>query len=304
MLLLFLLCILLSIVVVALIIKIVTMQKSITEITEALWAHLSTDTNQLILLSGGDRYVRRLANELSKQLSLLRCQRRQYINGDRELKEAVTNISHDLRTPLTAICGYLDLLAQEEKNETTERYIGQIAGRVELLKSLTEELFRYSVISAAEDLHFEKTDVCRVLEDTLLSFYGAFAQKGFTPHIVMPAAPLWRNLDPSALGRIFGNIISNAVKYSDGDLSVYADENGKITFSNTSAELSKVDVGKLFDRFFTVDTAHKSTGLGLSIAKLLCEKMGGRMDADYSGGQLHITVRFGADPDETEHSRG
>ena len=281
-----------AVVIIILAIKIRMMQKSMDEICSCLSEHLSSDTNQLITVSSSDKHVRHLASEIARQLAELRRQRRQYISGDRELKEAVTNISHDLRTPLTAICGYLELLEAEKMTDNTRRYVEQIANRTEALKALTEELFRYSVISSVSDLSYEKVNVGRVLEDTLISFYGAFEQKNITPNISLPDSVIVRSLDKSALSRIFGNIISNAVKYSDGDFSVTMTDTGEITFSNTASELSSVDVGKLFDRFYTVDSARKSTGLGLSIAKLLTERMGGEIQADYQEGSLLIKLTF------------
>ena len=281
-----------AVVIIILAIKIRMMQKSMDEICSCLSEHLSSDTNQLITVSSSDKHVRHLASEIARQLAELRRQRRQYISGDRELKEAVTNISHDLRTPLTAICGYLELLEAEEMTDNTRRYVEQIANRTEALKSLTEELFKYSVISSVSDLNYEKVDVGRVLEDTLISFYGAFEQKNITPNITLPDRTVFRSLDKFALSRILGNIVSNAVKYSDGDFEVTMTESGEITFSNTASELSSVDVGKLFDRFYTVDSARKSTGLGLSIAKLLTERMGGYISADYKGNLLSITLSF------------
>ena len=285
-------CGVLAVVIVILLIKIRMMQKSMDEICSCLSEHLSSDTNQLITVSSSDKHVRHLASEIAKQLTELRRQRRQYISGDRELKEAVTNISHDLRTPLTAICGYLELLEAEEMTDNTRRYVEQISNRTEALKTLTEELFRYSVVSSVSDLSNEMVNVGRVLEDTLISFYGAFEQKNITPNISLPDSTIVRSLDKSALSRIFGNIVSNAVKYSDGDFSVTMSDAGEITFSNTAYELSSVDVGKLFDRFYTVDSARKSTGLGLSIAKLLTERMGGCISADYKGNMLSITLSF------------
>ena len=285
-------CGILAVVIVILAIKIRMMQKSMDEICACVSEHLSSDTNQLITISSSDRHVRHLAGEIARQLTEFRRQRRQYVSGDRELKEAVTNISHDLRTPLTAICGYLELLEAEEMTDNTRRYVEQIANRTEALKALTEELFRYSIISSVSDLNYEDINVGRVLEDSLISFYGAFEQKNITPYISLSDGVVVRSLDKSALSRIFGNIISNAVKYSDGDFSVTMSDAGNITFSNTASELSSVDVGKLFDRFYTVDSARKSTGLGLSIAKLLTERMGGSISADYKGNTLSITLSF------------
>ena len=285
-------CGVLAVIIVILTIKIRMMQKSMDEICSCLSEHLSSDTNQLITVSSSDNHVRHLASEIARQLTELRRQRRQYISGDRELKEAVTNISHDLRTPLTAICGYLELLEAEKMTDNTRRYVEQISNRTEALKALTEELFRYSVISSVSDLSYEKVNVGRVLEDTLISFYGAFEQKNITPNISLTDNVIIRSLDKSALSRIFGNIISNAVKYSGGDFSVTMSDAGEIIFSNTASELSSVDVGKLFDRFYTVDSARKSTGLGLSIAKLLTERMNGSISAEYRNNVLSITLLF------------
>jgi signal transduction histidine kinase len=285
-------CGVLAVIIAILAIKISMMQKSMEEICTCLSEHLSSDTNQLITVSSSDKHVRHLASEIARQLTELRHLRRQYINGDRELKEAVTNISHDLRTPLTAICGYLELLESEEMTDNTRRYVEQIANRTEALKALTDELFKYSVISSVSDLSYEKVNVVRVLEDTLISFYGAFEQKNITPNIFLPDNTVSRSLDKFALSRIFGNIVSNAVKYSDGDFAVTMTGTGEITFSNTASELSAVDVGKLFDRFYTVDSARKSTGLGLSIAKLLTERMKGSIRAEYIIDKLNIVVSF------------
>ncbi|MBE6648139.1 MAG: HAMP domain-containing histidine kinase [Ruminococcaceae bacterium] len=285
-------CFMLIVILSILVIKIRVMQKSMDEICVCLSEHLSSDTNQLITVSSSDKHVRHLASEIAKQLTELRRQRRQYTNGDRELKEAVTNISHDLRTPLTAICGYLELLESEEKTDNIKRYLDQISNRTEALKSLTEELFKYSVISSVSDLNYENINIGRVLEDTLISFYGAFEQKNITPKISLSDSPVVRSLDKSALARIFENIVSNAVKYSDGDFEATMTETGEIRFSNTALKLSSVEVGKLFDRFYTIDSARKSTGLGLSIAKLLTERMGGSISAYYKENILSITLHF------------
>lgn len=272
--------------------KIYFLCKSTQEIAEVFRDRLTADTNTLIDISTRDPYMRKLASEINIQLRLLRKERHRYQQGDLELKEAVTNISHDLRTPLTAISGYLDLLEREEKRETTQRYLSHIQNRTEVLKNLTEELFRYSVVTSLQDLKPERMDVVRTLEESLLSFYGAMQEKGIRPHIELPEEPVWRQLDAGAVNRIFSNIISNALKYSDGDLSVVMEPDGSITFSNTSQALNTVAVGKLFDRFYTVEASRNSTGLGLSIAKILTERMGGSISASYFDKKLYITITF------------
>lgn len=271
--------------------KVFLLRKSAREIETALADRLTTDTNTLIDISSRDGAMRSLAASVNAQLRQLRRERQRFQQGDQELKDAVTNISHDLRTPLTAICGYLDLLEQEEKSSTVARYLGMIENRTEAMRQLTEELFRYSVLLSAPDDSREPLALNRVLEESIASFYGALHGRGITPMLSIPEHPVQRTLNRSALLRIFGNILSNALKYSDGDLTVTMD-GGVIVFSNAAASLSPVQAGRLFDRFYTVETARDATGLGLSIAKLLTERMGGRISADYADGRLSVTVQF------------
>lgn len=145
---------------------------------------------------------------------------------DRQLKEAITNISHDLRTPLTAICGYLDLLEQEEKSEVVNRYFEIIKERTTILKQLTEELFRYSYITSVNhEMIYENVQLNRALEESISSYYATLIEQ-------------------------------------------------------------------LFDRFYTVEAASKSTGLGLTIAKALTEQMNGKISATYEEGGLSIHLKF------------
>ncbi len=273
--------------------KIHMLKVSMAEIRAQLADWLKTDTNTLISISSSDRQLRLLAADLNRQLRQLRRQRRQYLDGDKELKDAVTNISHDLRTPLTAICGYLNLLEQEEKSEKVTRYVMAIQNRAEVLKQLTEELFRYSIIiSVQEPMQLEPLCVNDILEQSLVSFYATLTKSGITPQIDITEKKIIRPLNRTAFLRVLSNILNNAVKYSDGDLNVVLSETGEITFSNTAQNLNDVQVGKLFNRFFSVETARNSTGLGLAIAKTLVEQMRGTITAQYHDSVLSICLDF------------
>ena len=286
------LCSILLLICISLLIKIVLMERALDEICCDFREHLSTDTNTLISVSVGDPHIRKLTAEINVQLTQLRKERQRFQHGDSELKQAVTNISHDLRTPLTAICGYLDLLEKEGQSEEVHDYLSQIKERTEVMKALTEELFRYSVIRSQEEFNPEKLDLSRVLEENLLSFYGVMQERKITPQLDLPEEAVWRELDKTALNRIFSNIINNAVKYSDGDFTVRLTADGNVTFANSAKNLTPVEVSKMFDRFYTVDSGRNSTGLGLSIAKVLTEKCHGRIYADYASGVLIVHVEL------------
>lgn len=285
------LCGVLSAIVVILSIKNYMLKRSMAEIRTELAEYLNEDTNTLISVSSGDKHIRLLASEINKHLRTLRKERHRFMQGDSELKNAVTNISHDLRTPLTAICGYLDLLEQEEKTEKTERYIKVIRNRVDLLTQLTEELFRYSIVLSTESNAIkEPVAINGVLEESIASFYTALSERNIAPNIQIPEEKVIRTVDRSALVRVFSNLLNNAIKYSDGDLDITLTTTGSIIFTNTASGLDEVQVGKLFDRFYTVETARKSTGLGLAIAKTLVEQMNGTISATYENSRLSICI--------------
>lgn len=250
------------------------------------------DTNTLLSLPCRDRELRRLASALNQELRALRQERLRYQQGDKELKEAVVNISHDLRTPLTAISGYLQLLQGQDLPPDTQRYLEQIGGRTQAMKRLTEELFRYSVVVSEENLAREPVDLRRAVEEALLSFYGALEGRGIEPQVRLPEEKVERLLDPAAVNRVLGNILTNALKYSAGDLEVTLEESGRLTFSNSAPGLDPVAAGRLFDRFYTVEAARNSTGLGLSIAKELTQRMGGEMGAELHGGTLTVWLKL------------
>ena len=322
-----------ALVIALLVLKIYFLYRDLDQIGAQLGGRLGEETNNRIYAPGNDRHIRAFAAHLNRELGVLYESRRRYQNGDRELKEAVTNISHDLRTPLTAIYGYLELADAaleigrgdpgEPDVERAVHYLAQIRNRADAMHSLTEELFRYSIILSApgenagsrkapadcrtdSGLAGERVVLNRFLADCLLSYYDIFTQNGIEPRIRIADAEVVRFLDTGALRRVFSNILDNAVKYGKparsacgGDmcsgqvcLSVELSADGTVVFCNSAQDLDWVSCERLFDRFYTVETGRDSTGLGLSIAKLLTERMGGSISASYADGMLSITVRL------------
>lgn len=280
-------------IIIALLVKMYILQKSVKEIETAFADRLITDTNVLIDISSNNKNMRHLADMINGELRKLRKERHRFQQGDLELKSAVTNISHDLRTPLTAISGYLDLLENTEKSADAERYVEIIKNRTEILRQLTDELFQYSVITSPEyDNSVERVVVNGVLEESVLGFYAALQEKNIIPNICITEEKVIRIVNRGTLVRVFSNLINNAIKYSNGDLNITLTDAGEITFTNTAPELSEVDVKRLFDRFYTVETARKSTGLGLSISRTLIEQMNGTISAQYENGKLSICIQL------------
>ena len=287
------LCALLAIAVLLLLWKLWLLRRSAEELRRGVQERLETDTNTLLSIPSRDGAMCRLAAGLNVQLRQLRQERQQYQNGDRDLKEAVTNVSHDLRTPLTAICGYLDLLEGEEKSEAAERYLSLIRGRTDHLRSLTEEFFRTSAVLAAEEPEpAEPVSLNRAVEESLAAWYGVFSARGIAPEVELPETPVVRPLNREAVSRILSNVLSNAAKYSPGDLRIVLEKDGTLTFSNAAPSLTPVLAEQLFDRYFTVESGGQGTGLGLSIARRLTEQMGGTAAAGWQGGILTVRLYF------------
>ena len=198
-----------------------------------------------------------------------------------------------MRTPLTAICGYMELLEQEEATEKVRVYLAVIQERIDTMKQLTEELFRYSlVVSANQYEERESVDLNRAIEDSIAAYYGALKEAGITPRILIPKEKITRQLNKAALSRILANVIGNAVKYSDGDLEITLLENGHIVFRNHAKEMDQVLAERLFDRFYTIETGKNATGLGLSIARALTEQMGGKIWTSYEEECLIMEIGF------------
>ena len=194
------------------------------------------------------------------------------------------------------------MLEQEEMTEDARRYLALIRERALVMKQMTEDMFRYSVVlcgssgsSPKQSLQNEETDVTALLEESIAGFYTSFRERNIVPSITFPAEPVRRVLDRKAVLRVFGNILQNSARYSGGDLDIRMTEKGEIFFSNTAPALDAVQTGKLFDRFFSVESARQtanSAGLGLSIAKALMEQMQGDIFARYEEGRLTICVRL------------
>lgn len=275
---------------IALILKLYFMKKSIKEISASLEEILNLKSNNILTISSSDNDLKLLASKINKELKSLSKQRLQYENANQILKRNITNISHDIRTPLTAINGYIGML-RDNDNIKNDKYIKIIQEKTNDLINLSNQLFIFSM-SIDNDLKLNKKKYCinEILEEVLASYYDIFKEKNIVPKIEITKEKIYRNIDKNSIIRVIENILSNVIKYSEGDFKVTLDKDGKITFSNKSKALDTTTVQKIFGRYFTVENAKKSTGIGLSIAKELIELNNGKISAKYIRGYLIIDI--------------
>ena len=282
---------------IALIVKVVLLRRAFTEIDEQVKDHIDGTNSSSFQLSTADPSARHLANTLNDELQELHKERVFLQDGDRRMKENVTAISHDLRTPLTAINSYVDLLAEETDEAKRAEYLDRIKDRTSELKDMTSELFKYSVSADTQydsQLSAEEIDLQRIIEDSLLSFYNEFASRGITPTASFPPDRVTRNCSRKTMMRIFDNIFSNVAKYASTTLSVSLNSDGVVTVTNDAPGLTPVQVSKMFDKYYTVSDGASSTGLGLSIAKDLVGSLGGEITAEVNEGMLTVRIVFTA----------
>lgn len=274
-----------------LILKIYVMKKSIKEIEQSFKYILKSDTNNVISITSEDKEIKILTSSLNKELTDLRNQKLQYENGNQKLKRLITDISHDLRTPLTVISGYIELLGEEHLNRKQKEYVKIVENKAAELTSLTEQLRDLSIVIDIErKVQKEYCCINDILEETIAIFYNSFKDKNIVPKISICKKKVYRNLDKDMIIRVFENIISNAIKYSDNNCNVTLNEDGKMSFSNKASKLDVTTVKRIFDRYYTLENMKKYSGLGLSIAKQLVEINGGIITAKYIKDELYIEI--------------
>ena len=292
-------CIVLAIALIIAVIKIALLKRGYDELTDNIEDQVRGKTQIPVTLTTADPHARRTAETLNHELAKLQDLRNEYLDGNRKVAQAVTEISHDIRTPLTAINSYLDLMKDEENEALKQEYLERIKSRTLSLSDLADELFKYSTSTdptrypvQSEEVSSEPIDICRTLEECILSFYAAFKGKGIEPEIELPDEPVFVLCDKKSANRIFENIISNAIKYANDSLCVRLNRDGTAVFSNPAPDLTPVSAAKLFDRYFTVKEGSNSTGLGFSIAKELIVRNGGTIESELIDGVLSIKVHF------------
>lgn len=234
---------------------------------------------------------------LNQHLYKTQQERISYQNKEQSIRTEISNISHDLRTPLTSIVGYLELIKRTDISEAERaEYLDVVMNRSKNLQSLIEQFYDLSRLGdKSYTIKLETFDLHRILCEYVLDYYADFESKGVEVKMDMEDQPLFAIGDLNAIGRILNNLIGNAIKYSHDILLISLKKRKDkvvISFRNHAYPLTEDDVKHLFDRFYMKDSARKSrsSGLGLTIAKLLAEACGGTIEARLQGDWLEINV--------------
>ena len=279
-----------------------------------------------------------MVKNINKYIKNKRIERITFFNREQEFKMEIANISHDLRTPLTTILGYMDLIKESlrdeqiriednvkkndiilDKEDTRENnniskgqrveaiehtksdiwsYIDIVERRSKNLQNLIEQFYEYSRLNDINYvIELTKVNITQIVSEHLLSYYQDFENRGIEVHVDIEDRPIWVSGSENTIGRIVNNLTGNALKYATDGLKVkvYEDDNyAYIEYSNRTECMTEYDIKHIFDRFFMTDKSRNksSSGLGLTISRLLADKMGGEVYAEYEEPWFIITVKL------------
>jgi len=287
------LCITLGILLALCLLRLFFLKHDIRQLSNKLSDIAHIDTNARLATRTFDKSISDLIQNIN---AMLKRNRQDHFNAQRTeaaLKRAITNISHDLRTPLTAARGYLQMLESADLDpETRARYTEIIRGRLDSLAVLMSNLFEFAkIIEGNTTFEIQEVNITNTLRDALCEAYRELEYKRFQVDTDIPDTPVICRCDPDALQRVLQNLLKNVCIHGKEYLRVRLDGN-QIEISNKGDGLDKIDVAHMFERFYTSDASrnNKNTGLGLAIAKELTERMGGKLSASRAGDMLTMHI--------------
>lgn len=273
---------------------IILLKRDIRSVSRKLDEIMQSTTNSKVTVQTYDSDVSDLANQIN---SLLEQQKQTQVTAQkmsRELKQAITNVSHDLKTPLTSALGYLQM-AKSNKTLPKKKaeYLTIVEMRLESLSFLLEELFEFSKIYEGKiEFHPDRVNASNLLREVLSLYYEDFTSKNVTPVLHFTRDPVYVMADVNMLKRIFQNLIQNALVHGTDYFGVAVEQGARLTFVNSVENTENLDASRLFERFYTADLSRNSntTGLGLAICKELVERQGGEINARIEGNKLVISI--------------
>jgi Osmosensitive K+ channel histidine kinase len=287
----------LSIVIILLISYIFHLKLQIKSIGKQLENISEGKTEKKIDISLLDKDIEYLAGNINRNINSQKQLRIEMLRNEQKLKDSIANISHDLRTPLTSIIGYLQLLEKSKLSEDQREKINIIKRKSEILHNLITSFFEITIIENDRmHINLEKINMNNFLSDAMLQNIMPFKEAGIEPIFDLPNTTIFIEGDKIILQRIVQNLISNILKYGSSyvKISLVKKEHVELCFANKIEDPKKIDVNLLFEKFYTGDKSRSSgsTGLGLSIVKLLAERINAKALAEIKEDILTLKIVF------------
>ena len=257
------------------------------------------EENRVLKQETADRDLEEFLVQINRALGEIRQEKNEFRRQEKEFKRQIENISHDLRTPLTSILGYLKLMDTESMPVDERENLDTVRRKAEALSRLVGQIYDYSRVTSGDyQPELRDMDLCRLLRETVLDSWKEIEEKHLEFSFHIPERPVMMRGNENCSERIIRNLLQNAVRYAEHCLEIsLKEENGSVilVFENDVSDFTQGDVEQLFRRFYVKDPSRNSqgTGLGLTIARTLAEKTGGSMRAELIGeDRLRFTVEW------------
>ncbi len=259
----------------------------------------ASDQNRQLKSRSTDQSLEQLLRRINILYSARQKERINYQRKEQQIRQEIENISHDLRTPLTSILGYLDLIEDEDTTmDERAEYLGIIRRRAKILQSFIRDFYEISRIEADDyPLQLASFPVQSILKEVVVAYYLEFEKRNISVNISLEDRPCSIITDKIQFERILNNLVQNALKYAVNQFTIKqtrTQDSCIIQFINDTTSLSKEELSRIFERFYTGDQsrANQSSGLGLTITKLLTEKMKGHIEANIEKDLFIIELRW------------
>jgi len=273
-------------------------QRQVKDICRQLAFMMKHDSNMFINHEFDVGGIGKLSDKLNELLELRRKEKQHYQEKEALIADTYTNLSHDIRTPLTSLDGYFQLMEECENIEDQKRYLSIIHERIHSLNEMLEELFMFTKLKN-ESYSLELTLCCmnRILKETVFSYYDEWVRMEIQPDIQITEEQLYIHGNRQGLRRVIQNAIKNGLDHGEKKISIVLerDQNQAVLrISNQVTHPEQINIDQVFERFYKADVARSktSTGLGLSIAKELVSRMDGEIEAKIEKKEFIVEMNF------------
>lgn len=297
-----LICIILLCICFALVVYVYMIKRQVINIRRELEATRKSGYNRQLKIALFDDDMEQMTATINENLDYQKELKLENEQSKQQLKQSVSDIAHDLRTPLTVIKGNLQMLEQEENlSPRGKEFVRVSVEKTDALREMVDDFFELSVLeSDASAVSLKRIDATVFLTQFIIDNEAVIRQRELTPKLLIPEKSIFIEADEKLLSRMCNNLLNNILKYAKDEflLELKCDsiDNGKtvITFANDISHENEIDIDKIFNRTYRGDIARPSggAGLGLYIVKLLADKQDADVSAYIKDDRLYISVSF------------
>ncbi|MBQ1519680.1 MAG: HAMP domain-containing histidine kinase [Ruminococcus sp.] len=288
--------VILSIACVLLLCYIFSLKSQIRTVTREIGRTSEYSYNRLVTISLFDNDLSALVTALNREIDSRKHMKIRIAKTEDSFKRAISDIAHDLRTPLSVVKGELQLASNgRDCDDDISHYIDVCISKTDELKYMTDSFFELALLeSDSEKAKLQRINITNLIMKFIAENEGHIRMHSIEPDIVLPDNTVFAMGDEKLLMRILENLLGNVIKYSSGSFRLELTDGAEIVMSNPAADADNIDTARIFERSYRADGPRRSgsAGLGLNIVKLLCEKIDAKASAEVSDGQLSITVEL------------